>query len=192
MTQDHKDIPDSAITRRQTETIPEKRYTHGKQIATAHQDAVNFVTYTSTKLGLTMKYPHDWKVNENDILNRYKVIFIPPSRGAYVAVGIMNNITPKVLARIRAYGNKTASNIRLLEGDYKHYSLSGYRAVRLVQIQSYDGPRQPYEVKSVVYGILVGTNYYTIGYVVTPLEIFPRYLDTAQSIIDSFQIINKK
>ena len=90
-----------------------------------------------------MRYPYDWIVNENDILNRYKVIFIPPSRGVYVAVGIMNNITPKVLARIRASGSKTPSNIKLLEGDYKHYSLSGYPAVRLVQIQSYDGPWQP-------------------------------------------------
>jgi hypothetical protein len=104
----------------------------------------------------------------------------------------MNNITPKELARIKASGNKTPSNIRLLEGDYKHYSLSGYPAVRLVQIQSYDGPGQPYEVKSVVYGTLVGTNYYTIGYVVTPPEIFPRYLHTAQLIIDSFQIISKQ
>jgi hypothetical protein len=96
-----------------------------------------------------MKYPHDWIVNENDILNRYKVIFIPPTRGVYVAIGIMENITPKVLARIRTSGNKTPSNIRLLEGDYKHYSLSGYPAVRLIQIQSYDGPGQPYDVKSV-------------------------------------------
>ena len=187
MTQGQKEMPDFRVTR-----ILEKRCTYDKQIATVQQDTANFLTYSSTQLGLTMKYPHDWIVNENDILNRYKVIFIPPSRGVYVAVGIMNNITPKVLAQIRASENKTPSDIRLLEGDYKHYSLSGYRAVRLVQIQSYDGPGQPYEVKSVVYGALAGTNYYTVGYVVTPPEIFPRYLQTAQSMIDSFQILNKQ
>jgi hypothetical protein len=190
MTQDKKEIPDFRLPRGQTERTPEEC---DKQISIGQQDTANFVTYASTELGLVMKYPHGWIVNQNDILNRYKVIFIPPTRGVYVAIGIMENITPKVLARIRASGNKTPSNIRLLEGDYKHYSLSGYRADRLVQIQSYDGPGQPHEVKSVVYGALVGTNYYyTVGYVVTPPEIFTRYLRTAQSMIDSFQVLNRQ
>lgn len=114
MAQDRNDIVDSELRRHQTEVA-------------LNQPMSGFLTYTSTELGFTMKYPHDWKLNENDILNRYKVMFIPPSKGVYVAVGIINNITQKELARIRTSGNKTtsysSSNIRLLEGDYKHYSL---------------------------------------------------------------------
>jgi len=140
-----------------------------------------------------MKYPHDWKVNENDILNRYKVMFRPSSKGAYVAVRITNNVTPEVLARMNTPANKTPSYMspgtRLLEGDYKHYSLSGYPAVRLVQIQSYEEPSQLYDIKSMVYGTLVDTKFYTVGYAVTPPEGFPRYLQSAQAMIDSFKII---
>ena len=112
------------------------------------------------ELGFTMKYPSDWKVNENDILNRYKVMFRPPTKGAYVAVGITNNVTPKVLACMKTHKNNTTSGmyegIKYFQGDHKHYSLSGYPAVRIVRIKSYEGPGQPYDVKGMLYGTLVG------------------------------------
>jgi hypothetical protein len=104
-------------------------------------------------------YPSDWKVSENDILNRYEVMFAPPSKGVYVAVGITNNVTSKEIDRMKTPADKTPSymspSTRLLEADYKHYSLSGYPAVRLILIQSYEGPGEPYDVKSMVYGTLV-------------------------------------
>jgi hypothetical protein len=143
-----------------------------------------------------MKYPSDWKVNENDILKRYEVMFAPSSKGVYLAVGITNNITSKEIARMKTPANKTPSYMspgtRLLEADYKHYSLSGYPAVRLIQIQSHEGAGQPNDVKGMVYGLLLDTKFYSVGYGVTPPEDFPRYLQTAQRMIDSFQIMNRQ
>jgi photosystem II reaction center protein PsbP len=183
------------------EKVPANDYTiYDKPIAVSQQDNnanTNFLTYTNTDLGFTMNYPSDWKLNENDILNRYKVMFAPSSNGVYVAVGITNNVTSKEeIARMNTPANITPSYMspgtRLLEADYKHRSLSSYPAVRLVLIQSYEGPSQPYDVKSMVYGTLVDTKFYTVGYAVTPPEDFPRYLQITQSMIDSFQIINRQ
>ncbi|HJT47047.1 MAG TPA: PsbP-related protein [Nitrososphaeraceae archaeon] len=160
------------------------------------QDNTSFLTYTNTEMGFAMKYPPDWKVRENDVLRRYKVMFIPPNRGAYVAVGITSNVTPEVLARMKASEEQAPSSmspgIRHFEGDYKHFSLSGYPAVRIIRTKNYEGPWQPYDVKGMVYGTLVDTTFYTVAYDVTPPEDFPRYLQTAQSMIDSFQIISKQ
>jgi hypothetical protein len=116
---------------------------YDEPIAASEQDDnnnANFLTHTNTDLDLTMKYPSDWKVSENDILNRYEVMLAPPSNGVYVAVGIINNVTSKEIACMKTpIANKTPSYMspgtRLLEADYKHYSLSGYPAVRLVQIK---------------------------------------------------------
>jgi hypothetical protein len=176
--------------------VPGNDYIFDEPIAVFQQNDnnnANFLAYVNTALDLTIKYPSDWKVNENDILNRYEVMFAPSSKGVYVAVGITNNVT---LRPTKTHANITplymSPGTRLLEADYKHYSLSGYSAVRLVQIQSYEGPSQPYDVKSMVYGTFVDTKFYTVGYAVTPPEDFPRYLQTAQSMIDSFQIISKQ
>jgi hypothetical protein len=124
-------------------------------------------------------------------------MFAPSSKGVYLAIGITNNVTSKKeIARVKTPANKTPSYMspgtRPIETDYKHYSLSGYPAVRLVLIQSYEGPGQPYDVKSMVYGTLINTKFYTVGYAVTPTEDFSRYLQAAQSMSNSFQIISNQ
>jgi hypothetical protein len=61
-------------------------------------------------------------------------------------------VQARLQVRMNTPANKTPSyrppGTRLLEADYKHYSLSGYPAARLVQIQSYEGPNQLYDIKS--------------------------------------------
>lgn len=79
-------------------------------------------------------------------------------------------------------------------------TLSGYHAIRLMQIQRYEGPGQPYspqypephDAKIMTYGLLLGTKSYSVMYGILPPEDFPKYLQTAQLMIDSFQIISKQ
>ena len=79
-------------------------------------------------------------------------------------------------------------------------TLSGHHAIRLMQIQRYGGPGQsyspqypePHDAKIMTYGLLLGTKSYSVMYGISPPEDFPKYLQTAQLMIDSFQIISKQ
>jgi hypothetical protein len=184
--------------------------THSIPLANAQQDNTNFLTYTNTNLGFTIKYPPDWTVDESNIAIRNEVIFAPADKGAIVGV-MIGNLTPEEAALINASSfaitnasaNQIPSNLsssaKLLEINPNGYFLSGHRAIRLVQIQSYGGPGQPYspqypvphEAKIMTYGLLLGTKSYSVMYGISPPEDFPKYLQTAQSMINSFQIINK-
>jgi hypothetical protein len=42
-----------------------------------------------------------------------------------------------------------------------------------------------------IYSVILGGKFYKVGYMVTAPERFSNYLRTAQSMIDSFQIMNK-
>ena len=185
--------------------------THNIPLANAQQDNTNFLTYTNTKLGFTIKYPPDWTVDESNIAIRKEVIFVPPDKGAIVGV-MIGNLTPEEAALINASSfaitnasaNQIPSNLsssaKLLEINPNGYFLSGHRAIRLVQIQSYGGPGQPYspqypephDAKIMTYGLLLGTKSYSVMYGISPPEDFPKYSQTAQSMIDSFKIISKQ
>jgi len=89
---------------------------------------------------------------------------------------------------------------KLLELDISRYLLSGHPAIRLVEIQSFGGLGQPHspqypephDTKAMLYNLILDGKWYKVAYAVTPPEDFPRYLQTAQSMIDSFQIISKQ
>ena len=75
--------------------------THSIPLANAQQDNTNFLTYTNTNLGFTIKYPPDWTVDESNIAIRNEVIFAPPDKGAIVGV-MIGNLTPEEAALINA------------------------------------------------------------------------------------------
>jgi hypothetical protein len=185
--------------------------THSIPLANAQQDNTNFLTYTNTNLGFTIKYPPDWTVDESNIAIRNEVIFAPPDKGAIVGV-MIGNLTPEEAALINASSSSAITNAsanhipsnlsssaKLLEIASNGYFLSGHHAIRLIQIQSYGGPGQPYspqypephDAKIMLYGLLLGTKSYSVMYGISPPEDFPKYLQTAQSMIDSFQITNR-
>ena len=183
-------------------------------IARAQQDNnnTNFLTYTNTNLGFTIKYPSDWTVDESNMPIRNEVVFAPPDKGGIVGV-MTENLTPEEAARINASSSSSiknasatqipsnlSSSTKLLEFDPNgYYFLSGHHAIRLIEIQSYGGPGQPYsrqypqphDAKIMLYGILLGTKSYSVMHGVSPPEDFPKYLQTAQSMINSFQITSK-
>jgi len=75
---------------------------------------------------------------------------------------------------------------RLLEFN-NNYFLSGHPAFRTIDTKSYPS----HDAKTMAFSTILGGKIYTIGYVVVT-ERFPDYLQIAQTMIDSFQIINKQ
>ena len=84
----------------------------------------------------------------------------------------------------------------LIELDVIHYLLSGHPAIRILETQSFGGLGQPisskpYDAKGMIYSVVLGGKFYKVAYMVSLPERFSNYLQTAQSMINSFQIINK-
>ena len=85
----------------------------------------------------------------------------------------------------------------LLELDVSHYVLSGHPATRIIETQSFGRLGQPisskpYDAKGMIYSIILGGKFYKVAYMATPPERFSNYLQTAQLMINSFQIIISK
>jgi hypothetical protein len=76
---------------------------------------------------------------------------------------------------------------RLLEFNSNNYLLSGHLAFRTITTQSFGST----DMKAMTYFTVLGGKLYMIEYT-TLAERFPTYLQTAQSMIDSFQIISKQ
>ena len=86
---------------------------------------------------------------------------------------------------------------RLIELDVSHYVLSCHPAIRIIETQSFGKSGEPiaskpYDAKSIIYNIVLGGKFYKVAYMVSPPESFPKYLQTAQSMINSFHIMNRK
>jgi hypothetical protein len=173
-------------------------------IAAAQQNNTSFLTYTNTELGFTIRYPWNWTVNASDTINGHKVTsFTSPDRVGVVFVQIENATRGEIAvynlndaAKTNTIRTHLTPSEDLIELDIIHYLLSGYRAIRIVETQSFGGPGQPisskaYDAKGMIYSIILDGKFYKVAYMVTSPERFPKYLQTAQSMIDSFQIINK-
>jgi hypothetical protein len=169
----------------------------------AQQD--NFLTYTNTDFGFTIKHPPNWTVNDMDIVNGHAVVsFSSPDRVGVVFVQIQNATQGEIAvynmndsAKTNTIKTHLTPGERLIELDVSHYALLGHRAIRIIETQSFGGSGQPisskpYDAKGMVYSIIVGGKFYKVAYIVVPPERFPNYLQTAQSMIDSFQIISKQ
>jgi hypothetical protein len=173
-------------------------------IAAAQENNTNFLTYTNPDLGFTIKYPPYWAVNNSNVANGHKVIFTSADRVGIVFVQIYS-ATQHEIAIYNMNDSAKTNTIRthltpgesLVELDVTHYLLSGHRAIRIVETQSFGGPGQPtssksYDAKGMIYSVILNGKFYKVAYMVTSPERFPKYLQTAQSMIDSFQIISKQ
>jgi hypothetical protein len=176
-------------------------------LAKAQQDsAASFLIYTNRDLGFTIKYPFNWTVNASNIINGQKVTsFTSPDRVGVVFVQIQK-ATQDEIAIYNMNDSTKTNTIRthltpgeiLLELDVTHYVLSGHPAIRIIETQSFGEPGQPmssskpYDAKGMIYSVILDGKFYKVAYMVTPPERFSNFLQTAQSMIDSFQIINKQ
>jgi hypothetical protein len=125
---------------------------------------------------------------------------------------VIGNLTPEEAALINASSsaitNASANQIpstlsssaKLLEIVPNGYFLSGHHAIRLIQIQSYGGPGQPYspqypephDAKIMTYGLLLQYKI-LFGYVWHfTTRGLSEFLQTAQLMNDSFKIISRQ
>src|SRR5919202_5900132 len=138
-------------------------------IAAAQNDNANFLTYTNTNLGFTIKYPSNWTVNASNIINGHKVTsFTSPDTLGFVFVQVQNATQYEIAvynmndsAKINTIRTHLTPGEEIIELDVSHYVLSGHPAIRIIETQSFGGPGQlisskPYDAKGIIYNVILG------------------------------------
>ena len=157
----------------------------------------NFLLYTNPDDDFKIWYPSKWSINEGNIIHSGVVIASPDGAGK-ILVSVINisplesRMTPSELAK-SVLSSQNDNRSRLIELDANNYFLSGHPAVKIVQIKNNDtglDGSDDIQYKSMSLVTLVEGKAYFVSYIAQP-EKFPNYLQTAQTIIDSFEIVNK-
>ena len=174
-------------------------------IAAAQQNNTSFLTYTNADLGFTIRYPWNWTVNAGNTINGHKVTsFTSPDRVGVVFVQIENATRGEIAvynmndtAKTNTIRTHLTPSENLIELDVIHYLLSGHPAIRILETQSFGGLGQPisskpYDAKGIIYSVILNGKFYKVAYMVSQPESFTKYLQTAQSMIDSFKIMNRQ
>ena len=156
----------------------------------------NFLLYTNPDNDFKVWYPSDWSINEGNITHS-GVVIESPDRAGKILVSAINispaesKMTPTELAT-SILSSQNDRRSRFIELDATNYFLSGHRAVKIVQIRNNDtglDDSADTQYKSMSLVTLVQGKAYFVSYIAQP-ELFPKYLQTAQTIIDSFEITN--
>jgi hypothetical protein len=157
----------------------------------------SFLTYTNTDLGFTMKYPSDWTIDDKN-MNTVGIKFTSSDGAGFVVVTA--NETGKTLEDFaNSLPSDQSHGFKLIEMDKSGYFLSGHPALRTIGIGSFGGPGEPgatqgvepHDIKMMMFVTILGGKEYSVGYAALP-ENFSNLLQTAQTMIDSFQIINRQ
>jgi hypothetical protein len=157
-----------------------------------------FVLYTNPDKDFKIWYPSDWSINEGNITHSGAIIASPDKAGRIIVSArnvspIESNMTAPELAKSVLSSSQNDSRSRFIELDANNFFLSGHPAVKIVQIRNNgtgleDSADVQYKSLSLV--TIVEGKAYFVSYIAQP-EIYPNYLQTAQTIIDSFEITNK-
>ena len=156
------------------------------------------MTYTNTDYGFTIKYPSDWIVDYKNT-SKYGLnttnFKSPDGFGSIVVMVGIGNGTGMSFDNMSMYysHHPITPGGRLLEFIPNNYFLSGHPAFRSIEINSF-GPSEvtvPFDTKMMTFFTTLGGKAYFVAYAAL-LERFPDYLQTAQTMINSFQIINKQ
>jgi hypothetical protein len=157
----------------------------------------NFLIYTNPDDDFKVWYPSGWSINEANITHS-GVVIESPDRAGKILVSAINispaesKMTPAELAT-SILSSQNDRRSRFIELDSSNYFLSGHPAVKIVQIRNNetgldDSVDTQYKSMSLV--TLVEGKAYFVSYIAQP-ELFPKYLQTAQTIIDSVVITNR-
>ena len=170
--------------------------------ALAQKTTENFLAYTNTDYGFTIKYPSDWIVDDKNITT-LGVKFMSPDSLANVLVSITNLQPNETGMSLENMSKKLVmhppAGFKPLEINTDSYFLSGHPAVRMMAIGSFGGPGEPgasqgivsHDVKMMFLVTKIGDKTYGVGYL-SPPETYSNYLSVAQEMIDSFQAISRQ
>jgi hypothetical protein len=166
-------------------------------IARAQQDSTstNLQTYINADLGIILKYPSNWTVNDTRIQCCHEVVFWSPDGVAAIKVNVEKfTLQEAGVTNLNERANQLStrekdSGAQLIEIDSNRYFLSGHPAIRIIEIGSAsDYPAR----KMMTYESFAGDKEYRVFYSVSPPEKFDTYLSIAQSMIDSLEMISKQ
>jgi hypothetical protein len=147
----------------------------------------SFLTYTNTELGFTMKYPSDWTIDDKN-MSTNGIMFSSPGGLAAGFVAVKANETGKTLEDLaNSLPSNQSHGLRLIEMDKNGYFLSGHPALRTIMIVGIE----PNDIKMMNFVTILGGKECHVTYGALP-DNFPNLLQTAQTMIDSFQIISKQ
>jgi hypothetical protein len=156
-----------------------------------------FLLYTDPDHEFKIWYPSGWSITERNITRSGVVISSPDNAGKILVSSInLSPIESKMSLSELAKSvllSQTDSRSRLVELDANNYFLSGLPALKVVQIKNADvglGGGNSAEFKSMSLITLLEGKAYFVSYIAQP-EIYPNFLQTVQTIIDSFEITNK-
>jgi len=113
--------------------------------------------------------------------------FFSPDRSGAVQVAVTNGTGMSFENMSMYFSHHPIGGGRLLEFDSNNYFLSGHPAFRSIELRAI----VPHNVKTMTFATALGGKMYFVIYIVLQ-ERFADYLQTAQTMIDSFQIINKQ
>jgi hypothetical protein len=157
----------------------------------------DYLLYSNPDDDFKVWYPSDWSINEGNITHS-GVVIESPDRAGKILVSAINispaesKMTPAELAT-SILSSQNDKRSRFIELDASNYFLSGQPAVKIVQIRNNDtglDDSADTHYKSMSLVTLVEGKAYFVSYIAQP-ELFPKYLQTAQTIIDSFEITNR-
>ncbi len=161
-----------------------------------------FLTYTNVNYGFTMKYPPNWTVHDTTMSNytgERGVKFTTPDGSGFLLVSISNQTNEtgrSVEDAAKGFIAHPLTGAKLLEFNANTYFLSGHPAIRALAMASFGGPGEPgasqgivpHDMKMMVLETYLGGKVYRVTYGSLP-ESYSTNLQTAQEMIDSFQII---
>jgi hypothetical protein len=118
--------------------------------ARAQQD--NFLTYTNTDLGFTIKYPSDWKIYVYEVESGGYITLLSSDNVTSVGVSVQTlkpnetGLTLDQYAKISLDRDRlVASNVKPLGINTNSYALSGHPAARIIETLSYGIPQTQLE-----------------------------------------------
>jgi len=158
----------------------------------------HFVLYTNPDKDFKIWYPSDWSINEGNITHSGAIIESPDNTARIIVSArnvspIESSMTPPELAKSVLSSSQNDSRSRFLELDANNFYLSGQPAVKIVQIRNNETGLEnsaDAQYKSMSLVTIVEGKAYFVSYIAQP-ETYAKNLQTAQTIIDSFEITNK-
>jgi hypothetical protein len=153
--------------------------------ALAQETTENFLTYTNTDYGFTIKYTSDWVVDDKNITTLGVKFMSPHTPAVELVVSIRNlNVSRMSLENMsKDIVTHPFPGFKFLEINTGTYFLSGYPAIRMVGIHT------DTDIKKMILITNIRDKTYDVVYL-SPQETYPNYLSVAQEMIDSFQAIS--
>jgi len=160
------------------------------------EEEEKYLTYENAKWGFEIKYPEDWEKEEDSSVNEFAVIFYAPPESekdeakenllVYASTAQPEDFDELMVGLIEDLSGD--SYVTLL--DYKKVMISGYpgyRASYIYKNYSSSDEIDMGEIQYLHYFVNAGDTWYQILYVALE-STYSKYLDQAETMIDSFKI----